>query len=185
MVIHLSHLTGPLGVTEQSPYLLWQSFAIRPPPALTITPSTSQGSAVVSAFHVTHSQSFHTGSSGGGPSSSELPTDSLRKVVTPSSNSGSSFNSKSSAVTFPLPDSGLSRGGWQGARLSVNSTCWLPPFALCGSLHLAVFTLGASLLPLANSRGGTAQSLYLSLRGQQQWLAPSGGLPWWELGFSL
>ena len=92
------------------------------------TPNTTNNSlhqsgvSVVSAFHVTHSWSSHTGSSGLGPYSSELSTDPLRKEVTPSSNSGSSPNSKSSAVTSPSPDPRLSWGGWQGAGLSVNCT---------------------------------------------------------------
>ena len=92
------------------------------------TPGTANNSlhqsgvSVVSAFHVTHLQSSHTGSSGGGPSSSELSTDPLRKEVTPSFNSGSFPNSKSSAVASTSPDSGLSQGGWQGAELLVNHT---------------------------------------------------------------
>ena len=92
------------------------------------TPGTANNSlhqpgvSVVLAFHVTHLQSSHTSGSGGGPSSSELPADPLRKEVTPSSNSGSSPNSKSSAVTSPSSDSGLSQGGWQGVGLLVNHT---------------------------------------------------------------
>ena len=66
------------------------------------------GVSVISAFHVTHLQSSHTGSSGGGPSSSELSTDPLRKEVTPGSNFGSSLNSKLSVVASPSLDSGLS-----------------------------------------------------------------------------
>ena len=63
------------------------------------------GVLVASAFHVTHSWNSPTGGSGGGPSSSELSIDLVRKEVTPHSNSSSlpSLNPQESVPTHQTP----------------------------------------------------------------------------------
>ena len=66
------------------------------------------GVLVASAFYVTHSCNSPTGGYGGGPSSSELFTNPVRKEVTPGSNCGGSPRSESSGVGSSLLDSGLS-----------------------------------------------------------------------------
>ena len=62
------------------------------------------GVSVILAFHVTHSHNSPTGGSRGGPSSSELSINLVRKEVTPGSNSGSLPRSESSGVSSPLLD---------------------------------------------------------------------------------
>ena len=121
MVPYLLCLPGPLGVTEKA-RIFHASLLQLGIPGTANNSLHQSGVSVILAFHVTHSQSSHTGSSGGGPYSSEFSIDPLRKEVTPSSNSGSSPNSNPLAVTSPSLDSGLSQDGWQGAGLSVNCT---------------------------------------------------------------
>ena len=110
------------------------------------TPGTANNSLhqsgvlIVSAFHVTHLQNSPNGSSGGGPSSSKLSTDPLRKEVTPGSNSGSSPRSEIQGW-FPLAGLWTVSRKVIGGRAVSEVHLAMPPLVLCGSMHLAVSTL--------------------------------------------
>ena len=80
------------------------------------------GVLVASAFHVTHVHNSSTGGSRGGPSSSELSTNLVRKEVAPGSNSGRSARSESSGVSSSSRDPISSLASGKVVWVSLNCT---------------------------------------------------------------
>ena len=110
VVLCFLHFTGLLGWLNEA-CTFWANLLQLGTPSTANNSLHQLGVLVISAFHITHSQNSPNGGSGGGPCSSKLSADPLRKEVTPSSNSSGSPKSESSGVGSPLPDSGLYLGG--------------------------------------------------------------------------
>ena len=120
----LPHL--PSGGDQINPYFCANILQLGTPG----TPNNSlhqSGVSVDLAFHATHLQRFCTGSSGGGPSSSEVSADPFIKDVTLSSNSSSSPSSNHQWL--PLP-TGL-KTPWM----------WVAGSRVIGELHLVMPSL--------------------------------------------